>query len=162
MNVRSGPGVDKHKFTPYEDDLLQEAVEIYGHRDWAEVARHVPYGTPRQCRERWMNYVNPLLQIRAWTPEEDALLDRKVAELGGNWVVIVTFFSNRSTNSVKNRFYAKRMPNSLRALKITPPNPVGPDLGSRDPTFDQPAQAVSESLFRDPALDDYLWDQFNL
>ena len=95
----------KIKFTQEEDQILRDAVEKLGTSDWRAVAFHLPNRNPRQCRERWNNYVNPQVSVaRPWTPEEDQLLEEKYAELGGKWQTLASFFANRSTNNVKNRF----------------------------------------------------------
>jgi hypothetical protein len=58
---------------------------------------------PRQCRERWTNYVNPLLKQGNWTYEEDRLLEAKFARYGTKWKTIAQFFTNRSDISLRNR-----------------------------------------------------------
>lgn len=94
----------KIKFTLQEDMLLYNAVRNHGTDDWHVIASKVPGRNPRQCRERWNNYVNPSLISTPWTAEEDYLLMKKYQELGSHWCAIASYFSSRSTNSVKNRF----------------------------------------------------------
>ena len=95
----------KIKFTQDEDQILMQAVKKLGTSDWRAVAVHLPNRNARQCRERWNNYVNPQVSVaRPWTEEEDRLLEEKYQELGGKWQTLASFFANRSTNNVKNRF----------------------------------------------------------
>ena len=94
----------KIKFSPHEDMLLLHAVQSLGTGDWHIIASRVPGRNARQCRERWNNYVNPSLISAPWTPEEDRFLMEKYQELGAHWRTIASYFSSRSTNSIKNRF----------------------------------------------------------
>lgn len=127
------PNVSEKKFgnffTPPEDDLLKGAVNVYGTDNWEKVARCFEHHTARQCRDRWNNYheneisrkpdseksKEPFLQQKdelprskkrgQWTPEEDALLMQKVADIGSHWKRIQPFFPERSCISLKNRWY---------------------------------------------------------
>jgi hypothetical protein len=94
----------KLKFMPEEDERLTELVEELGTKRWIEVSAKLKTRNPRQCRERYNNYLNPNLRHGLWTPEEDALLKRKVAELGAGWNKIGKFFVRRSDNALRNRW----------------------------------------------------------
>jgi hypothetical protein len=93
----------KIKFSPEEDQLLTDAVNSIGTGDWHAVSRLVASRKPRQCRERWTNYLDPRLVDVPWTPEEDDLLKQKFAEIGTRWNQLAAVFPSRSTNAVKNR-----------------------------------------------------------
>jgi hypothetical protein len=98
----------KAKFTPEEDARLREVVERCGTSDWSVVAREMFDRKPRQCRERWNNYVNPVIVNSAWTLAEDQLLETKFNELGARWKEIAQFFPTRSKNQVKYRWMTKQ------------------------------------------------------
>ncbi|KAK8853908.1 hypothetical protein M9Y10_016454 [Tritrichomonas musculus] len=95
----------KIKFTPEEDALLLSLVQEHGSKDWIKIS-HLMNGTrnPRQCRERYKNYINPDLRKDNWTKEEDELLIQKYSEYGGKWNKIAKFFVNRSDNHLRNRW----------------------------------------------------------
>jgi hypothetical protein len=101
------PGTFKHRFTPQEDVQLSEAVRRWEIGSWAAVAREIPGRSARQCRERWTNYLDPTLEQTPLSPTEELLLDRKFAELGPCWQVIVSFFPRRSRNFIKNQWMAR-------------------------------------------------------
>jgi hypothetical protein len=103
MNSRPRPGEFKHKFTSADDARLCDVVQRLGTKDWNLVATQMYPRTARQCRERWNNYINPVIEHIEWTPEEDLLLDEKYAQLGAKWKVIASFFPTRSKNMVKYR-----------------------------------------------------------
>jgi hypothetical protein len=92
------------KFTAEEDETLRALVEEFGPVDWMRIAQRMNGRNPRQCKERWLNYLAPTLRSAIWTRDEDRLLLQKVRELGAKWVQIAKFFPNRTDSMVKNRF----------------------------------------------------------
>ena len=94
----------KLKFTAEEDEKLKMLVLSHGTSSWAFIARLMGTRNHRQCRERWKNYINPALRNDPWTFEEDQLLVDKYAEFGPRWNRIAKFFTNRSDNSIRNRW----------------------------------------------------------
>jgi hypothetical protein len=112
-------GISKSKFTDREDARLRELIGRGVYSDWSEVANEMPGRNARQCRERWNNYVNPKITIRAWTEAEEELLVRKYAELGPQWQVIVKAFPNRSKNQVKNHWSARERRLEREAAQAT-------------------------------------------
>ncbi|MBN38491.1 MAG: hypothetical protein CMI29_08505 [Opitutae bacterium] len=96
-----------HKFwTSAEDKLLTQGVEVHGEKRWTCVADHVGGRTPKQCRERWWNHLNPNVDKGPWTPAEDLVLHKGVFELGHKWASIAQLLTNRTDNQVKNRYNA--------------------------------------------------------
>lgn len=101
---KTRPFQRKHKFSKEDDETLRGLVRELGANNWRLVANRMPGRNPRQCRERWMNYANPDIKKRPWTPAEDALLQSKYEEMGPRWHPIACFFPHRSCNQIKNRF----------------------------------------------------------
>ncbi|EAY01795.1 Myb-like DNA-binding domain containing protein [Trichomonas vaginalis G3] len=94
----------KCKFTREDDLKLISLVMSRPERDWVWISQQMANRNPRQCRERWYNYLDPSLQKGGWTPEEDQLLIEKKKEMGPHWNAIARFFAGRSGNSVRNRW----------------------------------------------------------
>jgi hypothetical protein len=107
MDEPRGPGRFKCKFTLAEDTRLTEIVQECGCKNWPIVAGKISDRNARQCRERWMNYINPVLDHNPLSPAEEHLLNEKFAEFGPRWQLIVTFFSGRSQNFIKNHWIMK-------------------------------------------------------
>ncbi|OHS97993.1 hypothetical protein TRFO_09164 [Tritrichomonas foetus] len=101
MKLKSPP---KLKFTPEEDDKLLKLVQTHGSKNWITIAQLMETRNPRQCRERWNNYLNPDLRKDTWSKEEDDLLDDKYSEYGPKWNKISKFFLSRSDNNIRNRW----------------------------------------------------------
>ncbi|KAI2624986.1 hypothetical protein GGR54DRAFT_594404 [Hypoxylon sp. NC1633] len=87
-----------------EDERLLSAVAKCGQK-WALVANEVGFRSPDQCAKRWQSNLDPNLEHRGWTTEEDELLLSLVQENGREWKMIQEAnFSRRSTNELKNRY----------------------------------------------------------
>ena len=122
----------KVKFTEEEDTKLLQLVIQNGTKDWIHISQLMETRNPRQCRERWNNYVNPALRTDPWSAEEDMLLDQKFAEFGPRWNKICKFFRNRSDNSIRNRWMmiarhrAKHQKSPMSPAPAPRPEPVAP------------------------------------
>ena len=90
----------------HEDDILCQLVAIYGENDWRHLSKKMDGRNSRQCRERWQYYLNPNLNVGDWTQEEDQLILSKLEEYGRKWMIIKTFFNNRTDAMIKNRYKA--------------------------------------------------------
>lgn len=103
------PGDDEYgarnKFTPEEDEHLLKLVKESGsHPNWKVISNKMWTRSPRQCRERFKNYLDPELFHSEWTPEEDRLLYEKFQQFGNKWNVISKYIKGRSGNSIRNRW----------------------------------------------------------
>ena len=121
------------KFTHQDDMNLMKIVEQYGPSNWDKIASLMPGRNPRQCKERWTNYLSPDLNVSDWTVEEDLLLQQKILEMGTKWVQIAKFFPGRTDQMMKNRYYKiqregmkmkqlKKILKSNKNIKSTPTN----------------------------------------
>lgn len=92
------------KFSPVDDAKLIKLVSKMEKVDWVKISHKMKNKTPRQCRERWNNYLNPDLHQVEWSEQEDILLMNKFNEIGAHWNEIAKYFNGRSGNNVRNRF----------------------------------------------------------
>eukprot|EP00359_Climacostomum_virens_P007866 CAMPEP_0204910072 /NCGR_PEP_ID=MMETSP1397-20131031/8658_1 /ASSEMBLY_ACC=CAM_ASM_000891 /TAXON_ID=49980 /ORGANISM="Climacostomum Climacostomum virens, Strain Stock W-24" /LENGTH=221 /DNA_ID=CAMNT_0052080097 /DNA_START=20 /DNA_END=685 /DNA_ORIENTATION=- len=100
------PGLVKGNWTCEEDQMLKNWVETQGPTKWAKCANMIVGRSGKQCRERWMNSLNPDVKKGDWSPEEDSLIFRLYNNLGPRWSDIAKNVPGRTENSVKNRFYS--------------------------------------------------------
>lgn len=73
--------------------------------------------TSKQCRERWLNHLDPCKTKLSWTLEEIQCLFEAVLEKGKKWASLVQILKGkRSEHSIKNKY------NSIliRQSKLTP------------------------------------------
>jgi hypothetical protein len=129
----------KKKFTPAEDLLLREVVTSSERLNWAQIASHFPERNGRQCRDRWVNYVNPTIINAPWTSEEERILYERFREFGTKWKQIADSFPNRSANQIKNHWLTKqrRMVRG-QTPTATPPAPEKPRLPPPPKPIDKP------------------------
>lgn len=104
MNESIKSNYKRHYFNKKEDSLLSSAAMKYHQKNWKKIAKCVPNKTPKQCRDRWMNYLKPNLHFEPWTENEDLLLVSLVKEYGTHWTLMMNHFTGRSSNSLKNRW----------------------------------------------------------
>ena len=80
------PTIRRGKWTPEEDEMLRQGVARHGAKGWALwVPGHMNGRTGPQCRERWVNSLDPNKRgvVEApWTAEEDDALVEAVELLG--------------------------------------------------------------------------------
>jgi hypothetical protein len=93
----------KFPFTAEEDALLMTLVWRHGRNDWVYIASRMRARSSRQCRERWINYLNPGLTTSPCTGAEDDVLRARYAEFGPKWVKLTDCLPNRSANTIKNK-----------------------------------------------------------
>lgn len=93
-------------WTQVEDDLLRSAVNQVGPTKWTDISRIVGTRSPKQCRERWANCLQPNLKRAPFEAWEDQIIIRKQSELGNHWAAIAQSLPGRSPGAVKNRWYS--------------------------------------------------------
>lgn len=99
------PSFNKNKkFSQEEDEMLKRAVFNLGAKNWRIIASFIPGRTPRQCRDRYSNYLAPEFVHTEWKIEEDNLLAEKFMLYGPKWTYLKQFFPQRTANDIKNRF----------------------------------------------------------
>lgn len=105
ISVKLSPrSLPKQKFNEEDDERLKAIIKDLGTKSWADVSKAMGNRNPRQCKERWENYLNPHINNDPWTKEEDDLLILKQKEIGSRWVTISHFFNRRTDAAVKNRW----------------------------------------------------------
>lgn len=92
-----------------EDRLLKE---LLGQRKkWGNIAsaintefhKGLKVRTGKQCKERWNNHINPMIERGVWSEKEDLQLLESYQRLGNKWSTIAKELSNRTDSSIKNR-----------------------------------------------------------
>lgn len=99
----------KRIWTKEEDLSLKKCVQIYGtDGKWLSVAKAIQGEgrNAKQCRERWLNQLDPDLKRGAWTEDEDQKLVSLQAKYGNRWAKIASFLDGRAENAVKNRWHS--------------------------------------------------------
>ena len=118
------PGLVRGGWTVAEDALLERlvrdeqqklgvvianetapvAVRAAWMNNWRGVSEQIEGRTPKQCRERWINHLDPSIKKGNWEPEEDEIILKTQNTLGNKWSMISKLCVGRTENAVKIRF----------------------------------------------------------
>ncbi|CAK93585.1 unnamed protein product (macronuclear) [Paramecium tetraurelia] len=94
-----------------EDDFIKNQMNQKNKHIWTQIAVSLyerslqgNIRTPKQIRERWMNYLNPELNKEQWLLKEDLIILNNVVKNGKKWSQISQQLNGRTENQVKNRY----------------------------------------------------------
>lgn len=99
------PEIKRGRWSTEEDELLKKAVSPFiesgaSKINWSTVKLTVPGRTDVQCRERWVNILDPSISAAPFTPAEDQKLLEMVEIHGnGNWSKISQEFGRARTDN---------------------------------------------------------------
>lgn len=100
------PEIKRGRWTVEEDGILKQAVLSYINDNnnkkiiWATIKQLVPGRTDVQCRERWVNVLDPNLTAAPFSPAEDEHLRQLITKYGlGNWSKISLEMGKKRTDN---------------------------------------------------------------
>ncbi|KAG9412978.1 hypothetical protein AC1031_015998 [Aphanomyces cochlioides] len=119
------PGLIKGNWSPEEDALLRQQIELHGEDAWVKVAEGVSGRTTKQCRERWRNHLAPSINRSPFTQAELALLEFVYNKIGNRWTLVAKLLPGRAEDDIKKKWrqlhpkQEKKKAGRLPKLEIT-------------------------------------------
>ncbi|KAI3401308.1 hypothetical protein diail_11391 [Diaporthe ilicicola] len=97
------PVVKGGVWTNIEDEVLKAAVSKYGLNQWARVSSLLARKTPKQCKARWQEWLDPSIKKIEFTKEEDEKLLHLAKLMPTQWRTIAPLVG-RTANQCIERY----------------------------------------------------------
>ena len=95
------PVVKGGVWTNIEDEILKAAVSKYGLNQWARVSSLLARKTPKQCKARWSEWLDPGIRKIEWSKEEDEKLLHLAKLMPTQWRTIAPIVGRTATQCLE-------------------------------------------------------------
>ncbi|KAJ5783541.1 uncharacterized protein N7518_009218 [Penicillium psychrosexuale] len=95
------PVVKGGVWTNIEDEVLRAAVSKYGLNQWARVSSLLARKTPKQCKARWIEWLDPGIRKVEWSREEDEKLLHLAKLMPTQWRTIAPIVGRTATQCLE-------------------------------------------------------------
>lgn len=97
----SNPNANNLCRTNIEDEILKASVSKYGLNQWARVSSLLARKTPKQCKARWSEWLDPGIRKIEWSKEEDEKLLHLAKLMPTQWRTIAPIVGRTATQCLE-------------------------------------------------------------
>lgn len=101
LNSSRMPVVKGGVWTNIEDEVLKASVSKYGLNQWARVSSLLARKTPKQCKARWVEWLDPSIRKIEWSKEEDEKLLHLAKLMPTQWRTIAPMVGRTATQCLE-------------------------------------------------------------
>lgn len=142
------PVVKGGVWTNIEDEILKASVSKYGLNQWARVSSLLARKTPKQCKARWNEWLDPSIKKIEWSKEEDEKLLHLAKLMPTQWRTIAPIVG-RTANQCLERY--QKLLDEAEQREASSLGLSGPDgAETRAPTADDVRRLRPGELDPDP------------
>lgn len=95
------PVVKGGVWTNVEDEVLKASVSKYGLNQWARVSSLLARKTPKQCKARWNEWLDPGIRKVEWSKDEDEKLLHLAKLMPTQWRTIAPIVGRTATQCLE-------------------------------------------------------------
>ncbi|KAI6002817.1 pre-mRNA splicing factor component-domain-containing protein [Pisolithus albus] len=111
-----------------EDEVLKAAIAKYGKNQWARISSLLVRKTPKQCKARWYEWLDPSIKKTEWSKTEDEKLLHLAKLMPTQWRTIAPIVGRTATQCLER--YQKLLDEAEakenEELGLTGPKDTGP------------------------------------
>lgn len=142
------PVVKGGVWTNIEDEILKASVSKYGLNQWARVSSLLARKTPKQCKARWNEWLDPSIKKIEWSKDEDEKLLHLAKIMPTQWRTIAPIVG-RTANQCLERY--QKLLDEAEARESSSFGLMGPDGGeTQAPSADDVRRLRPGELDPDP------------
>ncbi|KLO07578.1 Cc.Cdc5 protein [Schizopora paradoxa] len=113
-----------------EDEVLKAAIAKYGKNQWARISSLLVRKTPKQCKARWYEWLDPSIKKTEWSKTEDEKLLHLAKLMPTQWRTIAPIVGRTATQCLER--YQKLLDEAEakenEELGLAGPSEAGPGI----------------------------------
>ncbi len=110
--------VSKVCWTQEQDAQLLDSIQRHATNNWLSIAGGVSGKNSKQCRERYKNHLDPLIDRSSLSNEEIDVLNNAVKELGTSWITIANNYFTLQNGKRRTDLHIKNVWNSHHGKEL--------------------------------------------